>query len=79
MSQVFYALVISASLNLPQGTTNAVFQTREPCLSEVQALLKQGVESVCVPVNQSTPEQAQQQVRALMQLFNGMIKEMEVK
>ena len=79
MTQIFYALVVSASLNLPAGTTNAVFQTREPCLVEAEALQRQGVEAICVPVNQHTPEQAQQQVRSMMQLFNGMIREMETK
>jgi hypothetical protein len=79
MTQIFYALVISASMTLPPGTTNAVFQTREPCLVEAQALLRQGVEAICVPVNQPSPEQAQQQVKAMMQLFNNMVKEMESK
>jgi hypothetical protein len=79
MNQIFYALVISANLSLPQGTTTAVFQTREPCLVEARELSRQGVTAICVPVNQPTPEQAQQQVRAVMDLFNGMIREMEVR
>jgi len=79
MTQIFYALIISANMNLPANTTAAVFQTREPCLVEAQALLNQGVEDICVPVNKQTPEQEQQQELAMMQLFNGMIKEMETK
>lgn len=79
MTQIFYALVVSASLNLPAGTTTAVFQTREPCLVEATKLRQQNVEAICVPVNQHTPEQAQQQIRAVMQMFNGMIREMETQ
>lgn len=79
MTQIFYALVISTSLNLPAGTTNAVFPTREPCLIEAKELEKQGISAICLPVTQPTVEQMQHQTRAMMQLFNSMRREMESK
>ena len=79
MTQIFYALVFSTSLNLPAGTTSAVFPTREPCLVEAKELEKQGISAICLPVTQPTVEQMQHQTTVIMQLFNTMRRDMEIK
>ncbi len=59
MSEILFALMIIAKApNMPDQQL-AVFNSREQCLQEAQAIIQQGPSAYCVPMNQQpSPEEA---------------------
>ncbi len=74
MTNIVFALMVVVN---GVTSTTAVFDTREQCLQEAQAIIKQGPSAYCVPVNQMNAEQAQAQVKQMMKMLNTIIKDLE--
>lgn len=65
---IVYALVIVSKVPDTADQTIAVYQTREQCVYETQRILMQGPSAYCVPVNQLSEKDANEQVKNLTRI-----------
>jgi hypothetical protein len=71
ISLIFYALVVVSKMPDASDQVIAVYQTREHCMYEAQQIITQGPSAYCVPVNQFSEKDPNEQVNSVMRLTRG--------